>query len=134
MVQSVLRRRESVEGDKRSRKVIGTDNKTFSKFLELYTSYMGRILSGELNMRRIAAKFVFQLLTQNQHSGTVQVYTELQRRIRQVRVIVPSAAILTGSQQCQVNLENVILTSMGLSRRNSSYLVRQSIVFATAVF
>lgn len=40
-----------------------------------------RVLSGELNMRRIAAKFVPRLLTQEQRDRRVQVCTELQRTI-----------------------------------------------------
>jgi len=62
-----------------------TDNRLSMMFvIALGLSYRScqRILADELNMRRIAAKFVPRLLKNDQQDHQVQVCTELQKAVR----------------------------------------------------
>ena len=65
-----------------SSRIVGGQSMTFAILCNIRTRYASAFLSGELNMMRIAAKFMPRLLTDEQKYHRLEVRMKLQDHVR----------------------------------------------------
>ena len=93
-----------------------------------------RLLADELNMRRIAAKFVPRLLNNDQRDNRVQVWTELQKAVRPVHGHnwwwIMAVRLWPGNKAAVFAMEDAILSATEKKRAKFAAISSMLIFFS----